>query len=1024
MTIIVLTCLLASIMSIGISEKVYTLNNERNDVSEVNTAHYKGEYLSSGEFKPQVWGLKTDLSHANASILGEDDQAHSGTSVAGLGDVNGDGFGDILIGAPGMNDSKGRCFLFFGRSSDDWYKDMGLSEANVTFIPDAGGLDTEGCLFGYATAGAGDINGDGYNDILIGAPNQKEDEYYPPWVYAGRAYAYLGRPTEDWSTNMTLEDANVVFRGSNEFWRFGFSVSSAGNFNSDVHGGNGNDIDDILIGAWGAEDGTNDLYTGRTYLFCGNPAWSPFDHYTIDLDILDGDEPIVYLYGEDASDFSGFAVTGVGDVNNDQYDDIVIGAPHDEEGGTDAGQVYLIFGRPVTDFITIPLSAADASFLGEDEGDQVGRSVSGAGDVNNDGYNDILLGAPYNEEGGTDAGQAYLIFGKPTNQWQSDISLSQANASFIGEDSSDLAGSSVTGVGDLNKDGYSDILIGAPGDEEGGTDAGQTYLILGRSTANWGMNMNLFEANASFVGERSFAQSGLAVAGAGDVDNDGFGDILIGAPNDDEGEIGSGQTYLILATPPTLTINSPVPIIYTTNTITVDLSGNADYFWYYIVDVDLENQTWISPVQRNLTDGTYVLHAFANNTVGPYAGAVVNSSVTFSIDTTPPIVVIDSPLPLSYPDSTVSISFSGEAEHYWYYILNLDSMNQSWSSNTLRTFEDGTYTLHAYGNDSVGNEGHVIRIFIIDTTPPLIDSPGDVTIEEGNCSCNITWTPIDTDPSSFLVTRDLVKVVGGPWSGEQISVSVSNLPVGSYQYTCTVYDNVGNSASDTVNVTIISSSATIDTTNPSLDHPEDLTYEEGSIGHTLKWSPMDANPESFRVEMDGIWVAGGPWHGEPIIISLDGLVTGTYEFICTVYDQADNYVDDSVLVTIIDTTPPKIDHPPDIVYIEGVSSNEIIWYPSDSHPATYQITRNGTILENDPWNGGSLSISISGLTPGDFIFICMVTDQSGNQNSDEVLVSVSATPVSTTIWPSLVLLLPAFGVLVVLRKKLGRQENL
>ena len=250
------------------------------------------------------------------------------------------------------------------------------------------------------------------------------------------------------------------------------------------------------------------------------------------------------FWGEDSNDYSGYTVSGAGDVNGDGFDDIIIGAPYDEDGGTNAGQTYLILGKSSGWAMDTDLSAASASFRGEDAVDYSGWAVSGAGDVNGDGFDDIIIGAPYDNDSGSNAGQTYLILGKASG-WAMDTDLSAADASFRGENGGDYSGSAVSGAGDVNEDGFDDILIGAFGDDDGGTNAGQTYLVLGK-TSGWAMDTDLSTADASFRGENSGDQSGYAVSGAGDVNGDGFDDILIGAYANDEGGLSAGQTYLIL----------------------------------------------------------------------------------------------------------------------------------------------------------------------------------------------------------------------------------------------------------------------------------------------------------------------------------------------------------------------------------------------------------------------------------------------------------------------------------------------
>ena len=172
----------------------------------------------------------------------------------------------------------------------------------------------------------------------------------------------------------------------------------------------------------------------------GDPALSAPG---MDTDLSDSNAS---FWGEDADDGAGFSVAGAGDVNGDGYDDILIGARNNDDGGSNAGQTYVIFGNESGWAMDTNLSKADASFWGEDEGDRAGWSVAGAGDVNGDGYDDILIGAYYNDEGGSNAGQTYLVLGKPSG-WSMDTDLSKADASFIGEDAGDYSGWSVAGAG-------------------------------------------------------------------------------------------------------------------------------------------------------------------------------------------------------------------------------------------------------------------------------------------------------------------------------------------------------------------------------------------------------------------------------------------------------------------------------------------------------------------------------------------------------------------------------------------------
>jgi N-acetylneuraminic acid mutarotase len=228
---------------------------------------------------------------------------------------------------------------------------------------------------------------------------------------------------------------------------------------------------------------------------------------------------------------------------------------------TDFGKVYLILGRPEADWGSdFHLSQADASFLGEYVGDRLGRSATGVGDVNGDGYDDFLIGSISSED---NAGQNYLFLGRPSPNnsdydplrpwWGSDYSVAGADASFIGEAPGDESGRRVAAAGDVNGDGLDDMLMQAALNDYAGINAGITYLVLGRTEADWGMRFSLANADSSFVGESRDDQAGRRISGVGDVNNDGYDDFVIGAPHNQEGSqypgIVAGKAYLIYGRP-------------------------------------------------------------------------------------------------------------------------------------------------------------------------------------------------------------------------------------------------------------------------------------------------------------------------------------------------------------------------------------------------------------------------------------------------------------------------------------------
>ncbi len=435
------------------------------------------------------------LGDAQAKVLGEEGES-AGTSIAGPGDVDGDGMDDLVTGAPLAEedgDARGAVYLVLGGSVGEVAS--GLSAARLL-----GELQDD--LAGTAVSG-GDVDNDGYADILVGAPGDDTTE-----SNAGAAYLELGPVTGERS----LGRADAKLTGTAGSDALGSALAVVGSVGGDAGA-------DLWVGEPWYGDGL-----GRAYLVLGPPSGE------VEIRTQDG-----RLQGEVAGDKLGSAVGDAGDMDGNGKSDLVVGAPGSSVTGTRAGRVYLAL-----DDLRGAVSAADADAVldGEGEGDQAGVSVAGVGDLDGDGYSEVLVGAYGDDENGADAGVAYLLAGTTRGAG----SLSGAQARLLGPEAGSYAGFSVAGPGDVNGDGAPDLLIGVPYDETGGEAAGAAYVVYGPVSGAF----DLGGADAEIIGEDSTDQAGRVVAGGGDADGDGLMDVIVSSPLDDDGGTDAGAAWLVL----------------------------------------------------------------------------------------------------------------------------------------------------------------------------------------------------------------------------------------------------------------------------------------------------------------------------------------------------------------------------------------------------------------------------------------------------------------------------------------------
>jgi hypothetical protein len=397
-----------------------------------------------------------------------------GYAVSAAGDVNGDGYGDVIIGADKYMvtvDAEGAAFGFYGSA-------RGLAEDPDWLV--GGGI--KGHAFGNAVSSAGDVNGDGYDDILVGAYLYKEQDLKLP--DEGAAFLYYG--SED---GLSLMPGWKKLSGQREA-QFGYAVNSAGDVNADGY-------NDVIIGARYFEGPENVINEGAAFVYYGSGEG------------LSDNADWVAFGGLPSAGF-GSAVASAGDINQDGYDDVIIGAPGAFNGW---GMVSLYLGSETglqDEVEWTVVGSSNASF---------GRSVALAGDVNADGCDDVIIGAPYADSGiAQDVGGVFLYLGSPEGlggqpTWQT-----------FGTQFNERFGFIVSSAGDINLDGFADVLVSAPAYTDGQQYEGAVYVYSGSSSG-----LNTFP-NWWAYGNKAEAYFGYALSSAGDVNRDGLVDLIVGTP--------------------------------------------------------------------------------------------------------------------------------------------------------------------------------------------------------------------------------------------------------------------------------------------------------------------------------------------------------------------------------------------------------------------------------------------------------------------------------------------------------------
>ena len=392
-----------------------------------------------------------------------------------------------------------------------------------------GDLD-DGDQFGSAVADPGDLEGDGVRDLAVGTPYDDDD---------GNDRGALWMLFMDDNGRVDQEQKISSNAGG-----FGGNLDNDDLFGSAVAGIrdlNGDGVFDLAVGAPGGDEGGTDR----------GEVWIAFldDRGRVRQQQRIADSDGGFGGDLDNNDRFGSAIADIGDVNGDGIRDLAVGAPNDDDDSDNAGAVWILMMR--TDGRVASwqkISRDSGGFNGDlNAGDNFGAAIAGMGDLDNDGTPDVAIGAPGSDDGGTDRGEAWILFLDAGGRVRREQRIAGGAGGFDGNlDNNDRFGSAIADIRDVNGDGIRDLAVGAPNDDDGSDNAGAVWILMMSTNGRVDGWQKISKDAGGFNGDLNAGDNfGAAIAGMGDLDNDGTPDLAVGTPGNDDGGSDRGAVWVL-----------------------------------------------------------------------------------------------------------------------------------------------------------------------------------------------------------------------------------------------------------------------------------------------------------------------------------------------------------------------------------------------------------------------------------------------------------------------------------------------